>query len=568
MLKFKKLFNYFKYAKTSKLLVALAFVVLSGGLIANNMTHNAKPAVAASDCIHNSIIFCGFDSPQNFADKYRENAYGDLHTIYARFGLQPGDIDRFANTARPGLIYRNGDVTVDGRLVATNSSTIGRDPQPGSSNLDIGGVNYFLTPNDRVFLSDPIPVMVMMSGDHIDFIVMQACGNPAFFTQPNFSCDMLNTQQLSRGTYRFSSKATANNGADVARVVYDFGDGTSETRNQPGDTVDHTYAQPGNYTARATVIFNVHGQTKTVTGEQCTKPVEVKPVPPQPRFDCTVLEVAKISRTKYEFVLTATAENGATLHGASFDFGDKATDKNVKPSDATHVKTSHEYTNPGNYTVKATALIDVNGETKEVTSDKCAVKITVPPEMCKPGIPVGSKECLPQTAECSALDFTKISRTKYEFTAKAALDNGATLESASFDFGDNSTAQGIKPIDANHVKVPHEYAQAGSYTIKTTLAVKLDGKTKEITSEKCAVKITVAPEECKPGIPVGSKECQPPVPPQTPPTPTPPTPNVPATLPSTGPTEIVGSTMGIGGVVAAGMHYVRARRGLRDTFRK
>lgn len=74
------------------------------------------------------------------------------------------------------------------------------------------------------------------------------------------------------------------------------------------------------------------------------------------------------------------------------------------------------------------------------------------------------------------------------------------------------------------------------------------------------------PEECLPGIPVGDKRCNPPEPE---------TPEVPVTpvtytkeLPSTGPTEIIGTAMGISSATYGTVSYLKSRRSLRDLFRK
>lgn len=474
--------NYLRYAKTSKLFMASAFVLLSGILLATTTfashAHQASAMSQRRDCKPNSIMDCGALTPEEFVQKYNQNQSGDLHTVYGAFGLKPEDISRFGSDVKMGEVFKNGDIVVDGKVVATNSETIGRNPEPGGHAITIGGQTYYMTPNDKVFLSDPIPALVLMTGDHVDFFALTACGNTGVFTQPNYQCDMLNSTQISRDTYQFSSKATAENGATVEKVVYEFGDGTTAEKTNPADTVEHTYAQPGNYTAKATVYFNVNGATKTHTSEQCTKPVEVKPAPPKPEFACSVLEGKQLSRTKYEFTATAVAKNGAALEGANFDFGDNHSTQGTKPTDETHVVVQHEYDKPGSYTVTVKVLINVNGQTEEVGSATCTTNITIKPEECKPNIPVGSKECQPTPPPMC-------------------------------------TVPGKENFPPN------------------------------------------APE-CKPPTP--------PAPPATPPAPTPPAPQTPAALPSTGPTEIVGGTIGLSSIVAAGVHYIRARRTLLDSF--
>lgn len=108
----------------------------------------------------------------------------------------------------------------------------------------------------------------------------------------------------------------------------------------------------------------------------------------QPAYTCDSISASKISRTQYSFTAHATASNGATITGYTFNFGD-----NTAPVTSTNATVNHTYAAAGTYTVVLTANFKVNGEDKTATSASCKVMVTVVPEECKPGVPVGDSRC-------------------------------------------------------------------------------------------------------------------------------------------------------------------------------
>jgi LPXTG-motif cell wall-anchored protein len=106
-------------------------------------------------------------------------------------------------------------------------------------------------------------------------------------------------------------------------------------------------------------------------------------------YSCDSLTKDKISRTEYKFTGKATAEGGATIVSYTFDFDDGTTATVANPNDVPHT-----YAKAGTYTVKLSVVVKVNNIDQTITdATKCAVKVTVSPEECKPGVPVGDKHC-------------------------------------------------------------------------------------------------------------------------------------------------------------------------------
>lgn len=482
----KNLSNHIRYITTSKLLVIGGTLLLaSAGLVLNTLTqsHQANAAGMIRDNNSNSIIWGGCLTPAECVQHYHENKTGDIPAIYSFYGLQPGDLDRFVQQAKLGYAYKNGNLVVDGRVVMTNMSTIGRNNRPGATPVVIAGHTYYSRPNNLAFKSDPIPAHVLMSpdGKHVDFFALTSCSNTGTGTQPNYNCDMLNVKQDSRTAFEFTANVTANNGASVQKLVYNFGDGQTAESTNPSQPVTHTYDKPGDYTATVTVFFDVNGTPITGTSANCAKPIKVLP---PPTVACSVLDVKAIARDQYQFTAKATltnvTNNNAALTGGDFDFGDGQTATGIKPSDETHVVSPvHTYTEEGDHTIVATLHFTVEGQT---VNQNCQTKITVTPQPCalNPALPANSPECKPCASNPSVA----------------------------------------------------------------------------VNSPECQ------PCAANPNVPANSAQCTPPT---TPPS-TPPAAPAPPSLPSTGPTEIVGGTLGLSSIVGAGVHYARTRRSLLSSF--
>lgn len=86
---------------------------------------------------------------------------------------------------------------------------------------------------------------------------------------------------------------------------------------------------------------------------------------------------------------------------------------------------------------------------------------------------------------CDLLTAVFVSDKKYRFTANASAKNGAVIKEYAFDFGDNTT---VVKTDKNVVE--HTYAKTGTYKIKVTVTVEVNGETKTTTSENCEAKVS------------------------------------------------------------------------------
>lgn len=399
--------------------LCMSFVPLAG---ASAIGITATPNTSTSDpCgFSNNIIASGFSTASGFISTVKGNNSGnghrDLQAIYAAYGLEPADYDKFVTSAEPGQALSDGRVVVDGRTVATGGKTIGRTAACQGSNFftqKINGVNYYGNTNQGAFAPGvaSIPVMVFFNAQGaMQFAVMEPCGNPEGGqpVTPTESCNLLHETAVKEqaNTYQFTTDASAGNGAKIDHVVYDFGDGSQPvTKASPTAPVTHTYSanKPGTFTAKVTVYVDLPGkQTLAVTSAHCQVTVTVAFL-----FECLQLagsipaDSTKMTRT---FVATAGFGPGVTFTSADFSFGDGHSKSGVKPDANGKTATfTYTYAKPGTYDAKAVLHFMAGG--KSVTAPQpCAAKVTPktpPTPECKPGVPVGSPACSPCSTDAS-----------------------------------------------------------------------------------------------------------------------------------------------------------------------
>jgi len=382
-------------------------------------------------------------------------------------------------------------------------------------------------------------------------------------TPPVYTCDALTKNLISGTKYSFEGKASASNGASIVSYTYDFGDGQAQTVPTSGTSSSATHEYPttgGTYNVKLSVTFNVNGTSKTVSGDNCATTVTI-PKPTPPVYTCDALTKTLVSDTTYKFDGKASASNGATIVSYGFDFGD-GKNQTVTTANGTASATHTYPTTGGVYNAVLTVTFAVNGGTKTATSTACATTVTITP----PASPVYTCDALTKTLVSSKDSTTDT----YSFNGSASASNGATITGYTLDFGDGKSFTG-----ATVANVTHDYAQGGkTYTAKLTATVLVNGQTKTVTSDDCAVSLTTTPpvQECKPGIPMGdtrcneTPECKPGIPMGD--TRCNETPTTPPVLPQTGASDSIAPILGAGSLIAAISYYVASRRGLLGAFNK
>lgn len=483
--------------RSKKAVLATVAAVVALGL--GGFAFKEVSATEIRDCSGNSIIQCGALSPSEFINKVKQNntnGHHDLPAIYANFGLVPKQYQQFVKYAKMGQDYRNGNVVVNGQVVATNAWSIGRWASwqgSGYFTKKINGVNYYGNYNDKAYGSNvnSIPVMVLFNSHGVmQFAAMTACGNPVGGKKvtPKYSCDLLQTKHDSGNTYSFSTKASASENAKVVKVVYDFGDGSSKvTETSLSKEVTHTYTKPGSFTTSVTVYVSLPGnQTVTVTSAHCQTKITVTPPPPPVSLTCNDLTltpgVVNQQNGDQSYTLTANGSaKNATITGYAFTLGDGSAPVKVSTGN-TSASTTHTYA-PGTYLASVVVSAKANGKGYTATSVNCEKRFTV-----NKFVP-GSLACDNLTLTAGNVDSTT-GDTQYTLAATASEQN-ATIDHYTFTLGDGSSDVTVNGSSTS-ASTTHTYVP-GTYDVHVSVTGTVNGKQVTETSPNCAGSITVKP---------------------------------------------------------------------------
>lgn len=167
------LFSSLYKNSNTHLLAIVALVVISVGALTAFVIESFSPA-KASDCSANAIIQCGISGTNQLQEKYDQNAHGDLRDILNDYGIDGDNIDRMVM----GVSHKNGDITVNGEVVATDGRSIGRQNLSYSGAINIAGRTYYESNSTDVFLSSKLPTLVLMEdGEFVGGVILD-CGNP------------------------------------------------------------------------------------------------------------------------------------------------------------------------------------------------------------------------------------------------------------------------------------------------------------------------------------------------------------------------------------------------------
>ncbi len=146
---------------------------------------------------------------------------------------------------------------------------------------------------------------------------------------PIYNCTSLTAlKQSDNGTYDFTLKGTAGNGATISKYEVDYGDGNKGE----GPTTKHTYTAPGSYTAIATITAKLpDGTTKTATAPACRVEITIPSPPGVPNYEITKL-VRKSDADQWQKATATTYSSMASFQIAVRNTGE-TTLKNLKVTD-------------------------------------------------------------------------------------------------------------------------------------------------------------------------------------------------------------------------------------------
>ena len=320
---------------------------------------------------------------------------------------------------------------------------------------------------------------------------------PTNTPQPSYACNTLSIGTTNQRTFRFTTSASASNGASIVGYRYEYGDGGVQNGSS---TVDHSYNRAGTFTARAWVLFRVNGQDRWITSTGCTKTVTVAnqtpcpyggngytcspyptPTPtytPQPSFTCNNLAVTKVGDRTFRFTTSASASNGASIVGYRYEYGDGGVQNGSSIVD-------HTYNSAATYTARAWVLFRINGQDRWITSTGCTKTVSVTSYPTPTYSPSPTPTYSPQPSyACNNLSITKIDDRTFRFTTSASASNGASVTGYRYEYGDGGVQDGPATVD-------HSYNRAATYTARAWVSLSVNGQEKWVTSTGCTKAVYV-----------------------------------------------------------------------------
>ena len=328
----------------------------------------ASPSKAAK-CSEFNVVSCGTYNIYSVREAYNR---ANVRSIYNHAGVTDNMVGNIA--PKTGTVYRDGRIVVDGRVVGTAARTFqakaGTLQHSPEGMVNYGGTMYYQYPISHSFVNRNGTVLVESeeifawfdnSGKFVAGVI-KSCGNPVWTysptpppARPSLTCDVLQKTEVSRNTFKFSTKATAKDGASVTSYTYNFGDGTTQTTTS--SEIQHTYAKPGNYKVTVTVNGK-EGSDVQKTSQGCQTQITVKPEPE--------MQVCRLSDKKYP----------VTIKESEFD--KKKYSKN--PNDCKEVPEELEVCILESKEIKKIKKEEFNEKIHTTDLSKCKEKPVTPPE--------------------------------------------------------------------------------------------------------------------------------------------------------------------------------------------
>lgn len=271
--------------KKKLLTLAASLAILAGGIFAYFAI--ATPANAASchrDNDTNAIVKGGGCTVSELKSKIK----GDIDNIYRHYGVPTS-----LSGAKTGEVRYNGDVVVDGKVVATGAQTVGRTKFGNSKKVYIDGDHYYQgSPQVRWAKgTKSMKAFVFFdSNGKYKGAVLSACGNPVPAhpkpvppkPQPkvSYKCEALSAHKIDRTRYDLTVR-TAQENATFKSVTFHIYKGSTkvDTKTTTSKTLRYTQATPGEYTIKAVASFTVNGKTKAADVGYCVTKITINDEP-------------------------------------------------------------------------------------------------------------------------------------------------------------------------------------------------------------------------------------------------------------------------------------------------
>jgi len=139
---------------------------------------SALSIISPRDCDTNAVISCGALTTKELQQRYPNKGVAQIYNYFGITADDINDIDKNKNVTA-GRVYKDGTVVVDGKVVATNAMTAGRENIAGSTRRSSGGTTFYTRPPSVSFRANSIAAFVVMDeDDQFKFAILAACANP------------------------------------------------------------------------------------------------------------------------------------------------------------------------------------------------------------------------------------------------------------------------------------------------------------------------------------------------------------------------------------------------------
>lgn len=360
--------NQFTIGILRRLLNSGATLVVGIVLALSGSLFSLHYATAASDCDANAVIYCGVSSVGDLHSKYNNgdgrNSAASIQHIFGWFGISSSEMGALGTTARNGSVSSNGNVYLDGKVVATDALTGGRQNMSGSTTRTHNGTTFYTRPPSVSFASSPLDAYVIMKGDVFQFAILKSCGNPV------------------KATPKAQPPAPKPTPPPATKPTPPAPQPTPAPPPPPAPVPVPTPVSicSGNTT-------NTASSSVTSQGGNCSTNTTVNQQPPAqaPSGQCLSLgvQISKDNPLAITASVSFQALGGAQLQSIAYNFGDQSPPTSVP---AGQPSASHTYAQAGTYTVVAT-LTFMSSPPIAAASCQASITVTAPPPPVTPVAP-------------------------------------------------------------------------------------------------------------------------------------------------------------------------------------
>lgn len=268
-------------------------------------------------------------------------------------------------------------------------------------------------------------------------------------------------------TVNFTNTSSATGAATINARLWDFGDGTTSTANNPSKT----YTTAGSYTPRLTVQDTNLGLSNVKTGTTIT--VTAPPVDPAVNASFTQSGTGGVAPYTVTFTNTSTAVGGAVINNVEWQWSDGT----VTTSGGVVASVQHTFTLPGTWT----PLLTVQDTARGLFDTQSATPIVV---TGAPGAQVIANFTQSGTSGQAPYIVT--------FNNTSTAQGGAVINEWEMRFGDGNVGYNTT------FPITYIYSQAGTFTprliVRDTTRGLSDGKNGN------PITVTTPPTGEEPGI--------------------------------------------------------------------